>query len=246
MARRLLGAACVIAGSAGLTACLRAASAGMRDVMVSDGGSCASGGPYVVAQPCSSADMRLLLVGILGGLVAAAILAGGGAAFGRASSGGLLAWVVLFGLFGWNFISQAVHPARQQGSGGWLISGVVFWLLAVGGLVPLLSGVLSDLRTAGRPDPVAASMQPLVRAEFRPAGWGDQYGSAAGGITAADGLGQQGWGQTSMPVPAGGPGQAPAVPRNPSAAWLGLWVLLVAVGGVLGAVAGSALISALR
>jgi hypothetical protein len=247
MSRRLLGAACVIAGAAGVAACLLAASAGMRDVMVTDGGSCASGGPYVVAHQCSGADMRLLLVGILGGLVATAILASGSAVLGRGSSAGLLAWVALFGLLGWNFISMVVHPAAgQQGASGWLISGVVFWVLAAGGLVPLLSGLLSDLRTAGRPDPVAASFQPLVRAQFMPSGWGGQPGgSAADGITTTSGPGSLGWMSASAPVPGLGPGQT-AVARNPSAAWLGLWLALIALGGVLGAVTSSALISALR
>jgi hypothetical protein len=32
---------------------------------VTDGGACASGGPYVIARPCSSGDMRLLLVGLV-------------------------------------------------------------------------------------------------------------------------------------------------------------------------------------
>lgn len=250
MSRRLLGAACVIAGAAGVVACLLAASAGMRDVMVNDGGSCASGGPYVVAHQCSEADMRLLLVGILGGLVATAIMASGSAAVGRGSSASLLAWVALFGLFGWNFIRMVVHPAAgQQGASGWLISGVVFWLLAAGGLVPLLGGLLSDLRTAGRPDPVAASMQPLVRAQFMPSGWGGGFGSAADGATAVGGPGSLGWVSPSVspstPVPGLGSGQS-TVARNPSAAWLGLWMVLIVLGGALGAIANSALISALR
>jgi hypothetical protein len=242
MSRRLIGAACIIVGAAGVIACVLAASAGMRDVMRTDGGFCASGGPYVVASQCSSADMRLLLLGILGGLVATAIMVAGSAVFGRGSSAGLVAWVALFGLLGWNFIDEVVHPTGGQGSGGWLISGVVFWLLAVGGLVPMVAGLVGDLRTAGRPDPIAASLQPLVRAQFMPAGWGAQAGSAAEGIADA----------ASMPIPAGGlglptgPGLPTGVTRNPSAAWLGWWVGLVVVGSAIGALASSALISALR
>jgi len=246
MVRRLLGAACVIAGAAGVTACLLAASAGMRDVMRTDGGFCASGGPYVIANQCSGADERLLLVGILGGLVATAVLAGGGSLFGRTGSSGLLAWVATFGLLGWNFISLSIHPpAGQPGTGGWLISGVVFWLLAVCGLVPLLSGVFSDLRTAGRPDPVAASMQPLVRAQFRPASWGAQPGSAAEGMNAVSGPGSPAWGSAFTPVLAGAPSPV-QIARDPSAAWLGLWVGLIIVGCLVGAVASTALIPALR
>jgi hypothetical protein len=242
MSRRLIGAACLIAGAAGVIACVLAVSAGMRDVMRTDGGFCASGGPYVVANQCSSADFRLLLVGILGGLVATATMVAGSAVFGRGSSASLVAWVALFGLLGWNFIDEVVHPAGGQGSVGWLISGVVFWLLAVGGLVPMVAGLVGDLRTAGRPDPIAASFQPLVRAQFMPAGWGAQAGSAAEGIADA----------ASMPIPAGGPGlpAGPGMPagvtRNPSAAWLGWWAGLVVAGSATGALASSALISALR
>ena len=42
--------------------------------MQADGGFCASGGPYVVARQCSGGDMRLLMAGILGGLLCTAIL----------------------------------------------------------------------------------------------------------------------------------------------------------------------------
>jgi hypothetical protein len=246
MSRRLIGAACVIAGAAGVIACVLAASAGMRDVMRTDGGFCASGGPYVVANQCSSADFRLLLVGILGGLVATAIMVAGSAVFGRGSSASLIAWVALFGLLGWNFIDEVVHPAGGQGSVGWLISGVVFWLLAVGGLVPMVAGVVGDLRTAGRPDPIAASFQPLVRAQFMPTGWGGEAGSAAEGIADAGGAGSIGRRSDSMPIPAGGPGRTTPAARNPSAAWLGWWIALVVAGGLTGALTSSALISALR
>jgi hypothetical protein len=251
MSRRLIGAACVIAGAAGVIACVLAASTGMRDVMRTDGGFCASGGPYVIAHQCSGADVRLVLVGILGGLVGTAIMVTGSAFFGRGSSAGLVAWVALFGLLGWNFIDEVVHPATGQGSVGWLVSGAVFWLLAAGGLVLLVTGLVSDLRTAGRPDPVAASFQPLVRAQFMPTGWGGQPGSAAEGI-ANPGPGSVGWGSAAMPMAVGGPGLpagpalAASVARSPSSARLGSWVVLIVLGGAIGLLVSSALISALR
>jgi hypothetical protein len=71
--RRLLGVLLIVFGAAAVSACLRSAFTGMRDVMRSDGGTCASGGPYVIAQQCSSGDVRLIMVGIIGGLVAVAI-----------------------------------------------------------------------------------------------------------------------------------------------------------------------------
>lgn len=244
MSRRLIGAACVIGGAAGVVGGVLAASAGMRDVMRNDGGFCASGGPYVVAHQCSGADIGLLLVGILGGLAATAIVVAGSAVFGRGSSASLVAWVVLFGVLGWNFIDEVVHPTGGSGSVGWLISGVVFWLLAAGGLVPLVTGLVTDLRAAGRPDPVAASVQPLVRAQFVPIGWGAETGTAAEGIADAGGPGSV-WRSAAMPIPAGRPGPTAAA-RNPSAAWLGWWAVLVVVGSAIGALASSPLISALR
>jgi hypothetical protein len=172
--RRLAGVAGVLLGSAGVAACLRSASAGMRDVMQADGGSCASGGPYVIARQCSGGDMRLLMAGILGGLLCTAVLVVATAGLGLSGArAGLLAWSGLFGVLGWNFISLGLHPAGSGSPGpasssGWLVSGGVFWLLAVGGLVPLLSGIIGDLRLAGRPDPLMTSAQPLVRAAFVP------------------------------------------------------------------------------
>jgi hypothetical protein len=195
-ARRLLGVVMVIAGAAAFAACLRSAYAGMRDVMRTDGGFCASGGPYVIARQCSGGDVRLLLTGILGGLIAAALYTGGTAVLGGSGKpAGLLAWTALFGALGWNFISLGLRPAHGQGSPvGWLVSGVVFWLLALGGLVPAVAAVASDLRNSGRPPPVLAAGQPLVRAIVLPgqptAGTADYSGWLAGapdGSVPADG-----------------------------------------------------------
>jgi hypothetical protein len=171
-ARRLTGFLLAIAGAAGFTACLRSLAAGMEDVIRVDGGSCASGGPYVVAHQCSGADIRLIMVGIFGGLVAAAVYAGGTSALGRpGSSAGLLLWTALFGLLGWNFISTGLHaPAGQGTLPGFLFTGAMFVLMALGGLIVLLVSVTSDLRSAGRPSPAVAGLQPLVRAAVVPGG----------------------------------------------------------------------------
>ena len=48
--RRITGFLLVIAGAAGFTAGLKSLVAGFRDVIQIDGGSCASGGPYVIAH----------------------------------------------------------------------------------------------------------------------------------------------------------------------------------------------------
>jgi len=171
-ARRLTGFLLAIAGAAGFTVCLKSLAAGMEDVIRVDGGSCASGGPYVVAHQCSGADIRLIMVGIFGGLVAAAVYAGGTSALGRpGSSAGLLIWTALFGLLGWNFISTGLHPPAGGGTlSGLLFTGAMFVLMALGGLIVLLVSVTSDLRSAGRPSPAIAGLQPLVRAAVVPGG----------------------------------------------------------------------------
>lgn len=164
--RRLTGFLLAITGAAGFTACLKSLAAGMEDVVNVDGGSCASGGPYVVAHQCSGADIRLIMVGIFGGLVAAAVYAGGTSALGRpGSSAGLLIWTALFGLLGWNFIRTGLHPPTGHGTlSGLLFTGAMFVLMALGGLIVLLVSVTGDLRDASRPNPVIAGMQPLVQA----------------------------------------------------------------------------------
>jgi len=154
--RRLPGLLLVIVGAAGFTVCLRSAFAGLRDVMVTDRGSCASGGRNVSAHPCSAADMRLLLAGLLGGLLATGVLAAGTRLLGRSGMPtALLAWTALFAALGWNFVRLGLHPtAGQTAAAGWLISGAVLWLLAVRGFGPAVavrreSSRAADLASTG-------------------------------------------------------------------------------------------------
>lgn len=153
--RRLAGVLLTIAGAASVTVCLASASGGFRDVMQTDGGFCASGGPSVIVNQCSAGDVRMIAVGVTGGLVAAAIYAGGTSLLGRsASSAGLVLWVALFGALGWNFISLGLRPAAEAGaSSGWLFTGGMLWLMALGGLIPLLAGLVGDLRPGARREP---------------------------------------------------------------------------------------------
>ena len=153
--RRLTGIVLTIAGAASVTVCLASASGGFRDVMQTDGGFCASGGPYAIGNQCSAGDVRMIMVGVLGGLVAAGLYAAGTSLLGRsAASAWLVLWVALFGALGWNFISLGLRPAAATGaSSGWLFTGGMFWLMALGGLIPLLAGLVGDLRPGGRPEP---------------------------------------------------------------------------------------------
>ena len=157
----------VAVGAAGVTACLDSAFTGMRDVMVTDGGACAGGGPYVIAHQCTGADVRLLMVGILGTLISAGFyLAGTGMLGGRTGTAGLLIWTALFGTLGWNFIDLGLHPPTGMSGGGWLFIGVVFWLMAAGGLIPAIGSAASWLRRGGRPEPPVAAALPTVRAQY--------------------------------------------------------------------------------
>lgn len=240
--RDVAGAVLTVAGAAGATACLASVSAGMRDVMQADGGFCASGGPYVIAHQCSGSDVRLIMAGIFGGLLAAAIYAGGTAALGRrGSTAGLIAWAALFGTLGWNFISLGLHPGGQQHSAatGWLITGAMFELMALGGLIALLVSLASDLRGAGRANPVAASMRPLVRAAV-PAGFATPQ---PGGFTAPQPGGAFGWQPGGVPGPST---MAEPPARGAVLLRLGTWFLASLVGAGAGIALASSLISMLR
>jgi hypothetical protein len=168
MRARVIGPVLVAIGAAGFVACLVCVYSGMRNVMRTSGGFCASGGPYAIApgHQCSSGDVRLMLVGILGGLVFAGVVAGATSWMeGSVLGVGLLMWSALFGALGWNFLQFAISPPKGQGStGGWVASGAVFELMALGGLIPVLVMIGGWLRRGGQPEPPAAPIQPLVRA----------------------------------------------------------------------------------
>jgi hypothetical protein len=136
----LLGAPLAVVGGGGFVAALTSLYIGMRHVMRTQGGFCASGGPYVIAHQCSSSDVRLILFGIFGMLLAAGVLLVGlGLLRGALLGAGLGMWAALFGTLGWNFLSLGFSPPHgQSGAGGWIACGVVFWLMAAGGLIPLL------------------------------------------------------------------------------------------------------------
>ena len=236
--RRLVAALVAFAGATAFTACLLSMVSGMRDVVVTDGGFCASGGPYVISHQCSSSDIRLIMIGIFGALIAAAFYAGGTAGLGsRAASAGLLLWAALFGTLGWNFLSTG----RHNGAAGLLFTGVLFLVMAAGGLLPLLFSLAGDLRKAGRPDPAIPGMQPLVRAAVP---------AAPGPATAF----QPGMTTGFQPAGAWQPGPAPAVglvtrnqtTRSTELLRTGIWLVVSLAGTGLGIALSSSLITMLR
>jgi hypothetical protein len=235
--KRLVAALVAFGGGTAFTACLLALAAGMRDVMRTDGGFCASGGPYVIAHQCSAADIHLIMAGIFGALIAAAFYAGGSAGLGsKAASAGLLLWAALFGTLGWNFVS-----AGRAGASGMLFTGVLFLVMAAGGLIPVLARLARDLRRpAVRPDPVIPGMQPLVRAAV-PAFPAVQPGQAT--------TFQPGAVPGGLPMPGMVPGAATAsraADRGTELLRTGVWLIVSLAGTGLGIALSTSLISALR
>jgi hypothetical protein len=216
---------------------------GMRDVMVTDGGFCASGGPYVIAHQCSSSDIRLIMVGIFGALIAAGFYAGGTAGLGsKAASAGLILWAALFGTLGWNFLSTG----RHNHASGMLFTGVLFLVMAAGGLLPLLFSLAGDFRKAGRTGPVSpamAGLQPLVRAGV-PAAPGLQPGTSFQ-PGAATGFQQAGQWQPG-PVPTVSTVAGRQASRGTELLRTGVWLVVSLAGTGFGIALSSSLITMLR
>jgi hypothetical protein len=155
----------------GFLASIAAVYKGMRDVMVTSGGFCASGGPYTIAQghQCSGSTVAYVLAGIggivvLGGITLALI----SAADGPTMETGLVGWAALFGALGFNFLSLGFSPPKHMGGGGsWIVCGFVFWAMAIGGLVPIAGEAIGWLRRGGKPEPPSAPFAPIVRAAVR-------------------------------------------------------------------------------
>lgn len=155
----------VFIGAAGFAGGLTSLYLGMRDLMYS-GGSCGSGGPYVIENECTNDQITLIMGGVFVMLIFGAILLGASNRFGGMSSlgTGLLMWAALFGVLGFNFISLGFDPPENVGGAiGWIVSGVVFWLMALGGLIPGLAEFKSYLARGGAPEP-SMFKPPLVRA----------------------------------------------------------------------------------
>lgn len=240
-AKKLVAALVAFAGAAAFTACLLALVDGMRDVAQTDGGFCGSGGPYVIAHQCSSSDIRLIMIGIFGALIAAGLYAGGSAGLGsKAASAGLILWAALFGTLGWNFVSIG-----HSGASGMLFTGVLFLAMAVGGLIPLLLRLADDLRSpSSQPSPVIPGMQPLVRAAV-PAVPGLQPGPGTTfqpGMTATFQPGM-------LPMPGLVPGTgavSQAAARSTELLRTGVWLVVSVAGTAFGIALSASLISMLR
>lgn len=152
-------------GAAAVTACLTVLFQCARAVM-EIGGSCASGGPYVVARPCPEGIGWMTPVSIVLGLVSLGWMAGWNSGMPGPKLA-MLGWPALFLSLGWAFWEFGLDPPGDDAStdAGFIVCGVIFVLM--GGL-PLLAlksrSARRALLWADAPDPAASSMlKPSVR-----------------------------------------------------------------------------------
>jgi hypothetical protein len=124
-------------GTALFVFCLTLLSESMRAVM-DVGGSCASGGPYTISQPCPQGVGWVIPVSIFG-MLAAGIFT----FLGVFDEGGprpyAFAWSALFLALGWNFLDYGFDAPGGGTSAGWLVCGFVFVAMGGAPLVFLLS-----------------------------------------------------------------------------------------------------------
>jgi hypothetical protein len=162
-------------GLAGVTVALVWLFLSMRAVMAI-GGSCASGGPYAIANPCPHATWLTTLGAIIGGVLMAAIYTVFGLRTGPRIT--VLVWSALFVSLGWNFLDFGLRAAPGSGAKvGWLVCAGLFAILGATPLAGLFSrtyahdlfwsdgdGLPVGLRSGRRP----ASPAPPSESEHKP------------------------------------------------------------------------------
>ncbi len=153
-----------LVGVFGLSFCLTCLYLGMRGVM-GLGGFVAAGGPYAIAHPAPR-YVWILPVSIWVGLICLFLYAAMVKAWGGLSLAPL-AWPALFISLGWNFLDFTFRPPGGGGlAWGWLICGVIFWLM---GFVPLVL-IVQYVRQKRRGDKLNAELQRELAAEGSGAG----------------------------------------------------------------------------
>ena len=166
----------VAVSAAGLTAAIAAVYLAMREVMLTSGGFCALGGPYEIANECDEGVAYLAM----GGIVAALVFGIAHAAFTASVEGPRIGPFAIVGVgffaLGWNFIDlglgagagEGAIPASEDGTVvAWLISGVLFWLMAAGFVAPAVFRAIEWFRRRGAPEESAFSAL-LVKAVMTP------------------------------------------------------------------------------
>jgi hypothetical protein len=160
---------------AGVTVALVWLFLSMRAVMAI-GGSCASGGPYVVANPCPHNTALTTLGAIVGGIVMTALYTVFGLRAGPRIT--VLVWSALFVSLGWNFLDFGLRaPAGSGEKVGWLACAGLFGLLGAVPLVGLVSRVYAhDLLWSdgsGLPVGLRSGQRRTAKVPARPVGPSD-------------------------------------------------------------------------
>jgi hypothetical protein len=134
----LVGSVAAFAGAGGLAGCITLLYRGMAVIMSTEGGFVATGGPYEIAHPAPDwawlVPLSIMAGLAFGGLSLMASFRGWGV------NPALFAWMGLFISLGWNFLRLGlIDPPENLESGwGWVISGVVFWLMGFAPAVMLV------------------------------------------------------------------------------------------------------------
>jgi len=163
----------------------------LKLVSLLETGTCASGNtPYQISQPCpagTGTDILLLVAGIFGGLIGAAIFAfRGDPAWDRdrplnrpgAFSFGLFAWGLFFAATGATSLIASLADEAVKGSSGGQLGGLIvggtFLLMGLPALLIALWGLVSRLGSRdGRPAAVASA----------PAGMGGTFSRMTPGVS---------------------------------------------------------------
>lgn len=160
----------VFIGAAGFAASITCVYLGMREMMQTVGVACASGGPYQIAAECPEGTTTLLVGGVFAMIFFGGLLLGATGRQGGVSTlgVGLLMWGALFGALGYNFIELSNNPPEfMKNTSGWVISGALFWAMALGGLIPGAIAIFNSLRGRdefGGDEQAIKFKAPIVRA----------------------------------------------------------------------------------
>lgn len=125
-----VGSIVALLASTGVAASITLLYRGMGTIMETSGAFVASGGPYEIVSPAPSwvwlVPVSIWTMLIFGGLALYGTKKGWG------ESPLLYGWMGLFLSLGWNFLRLGFNPPEfMQSTWGWIVSGVVFWVMAL-------------------------------------------------------------------------------------------------------------------
>lgn len=133
----------------------------MRAIMAV-GGSCAEGGPYVIATHCPGGSGWLAPISIFLMFGASALSFIYSAAITNSPKWGYFFWTALFFSLGWNFLEFGVHPPQGGLDIAWLICGVMFVVMGVGPLFIISKDTEQIINAQGHKQEVSTFKQILL------------------------------------------------------------------------------------